>query len=131
MSNISNRLREAMQARNIIPAELARQTGLSNALISQILNNPNRKVTFDTISKLSTALDVTPTFFTDFDEEKILGPSEVLNYMTEEQRAFVLTRDNLPYVVLGLQAKKSGLSPDQLEVLMQFLVERSKQSQQQ
>ena len=125
MSNfsISSRLREAMEARNMIPAELSRQTGLSNALISQILNQPDRKVTFDTVSKLSKALGVTPTYFTDFDAEELLGPSEVLNYMTEEQRAFVLSKDNLPFVVLGLHAKKSGLSPDKLKTMIQFLVD--------
>ena len=128
MSNISisNRLREAMQARGMIPAALSRETGLSNALISQILSQPDRKVTFDTIAKLSKALGVTPTYFTEFDEEELLGPSEVLSYMTEEQRAFVLSKDNLPFVVLGLQAKNSGLTPDQLKTLIQFLVEQSK-----
>ena len=124
--SISNRLREAMQAKNMIPAELSRKTGLSNALISQILNQPDRKVTFDTIAKISKALGVTPTYFTEFDEEVLLGPSEVLNYMTEEQRTFVMSKDNLPFVVLGIQAKDSGLSPEQIETLIQFLVEQSK-----
>ena len=57
-NTLSNRLQQAMDKRGVTQADLARMTGLSTAIVSQIVSGKTKDPRFMSIVKIAKALDV-------------------------------------------------------------------------
>ncbi|SIR65863.1 Cro/C1-type HTH DNA-binding domain-containing protein [Aeromonas sp. RU39B] len=62
MKNFSERLRARMAELGVSPAELSRKTGISNGVISRILNDPGREVRASSLMSLAKALRADPVW---------------------------------------------------------------------
>lgn len=65
----SNRLREALRLRNMTPADLARETGVSNATISLILTGKRSATTAAIVAKMARALSVSSDYLLELSDE--------------------------------------------------------------
>lgn len=87
MNNISERLTEIMEEKNISPAELSRRTGIDKSSISRYCSgayNPGKSNFF----KLATALAINPAWLAGEDAPKIyMNPSLVIPEPWEEKWA--------------------------------------------
>lgn len=57
-SSLSNRIQDAMDKRGWTQADLARMTGLSTAVVSQIVSGKTKDPRFMSVVKIAKALDV-------------------------------------------------------------------------
>ena len=92
MEEIKDRLKKALEVRQMMPVELARKSGINKGSISKYLNGSNLPKQ-NNIGALAKALDVSTTWLMGYDVtmEGDLLPSEIqLDKLTEENRTRIL-----------------------------------------
>jgi len=87
-TTLQKRLRERMEAKDLLPAPLARQAGLGVSFVRDILRGKTRSPSADNLAKLARHLDTTPAYLTgQSDQPELTGrkpiPSRGIPYRGE------------------------------------------------
>jgi len=115
---IGDKILTALKQQGLKPADLSKMTGLSTGLISEILSGKRQDVTFTTIKRIASALNVSVVYFTDSNS------NEILNFMSDTGKAFVLDESNKDLIELLAWAKSKGLTKNQLRHLLLAIIEK-------
>ena len=121
--DIRAKIREVLELRDMRPVDLARSSGVSAGLISDLLNGKRDGVTLNTATKLASALGVNVLYLV---EDDTLGPAVILEHLSKEEQAFVMNKHNAPFIKLTKKAAKEGLTPEQLDFLIKAILKHSK-----
>jgi len=118
-------LKEIRLTKGLSAKELSHRSGVARSLISQLETGKRLSTGIDTISRLALALEVSPTVF--LSSESIQASLSKSRYsgnssINEDLLPFTLKEENQPYLRLAQKAKRSGLSPDLLEELLDIIV---------
>lgn len=122
--NFKDRLDYFIKQRHITKAELARKAGLSDALISNLLNSGSPNPTKDTMEKIADALDISPAMFF-IDENHYVESIQnfLLPHLNAEEKAFVSDQSNRDFIVFAKNIKSSDLPPDILRKLIDSYIQ--------
>lgn len=112
------RLREVLSM-SIVDVE--RATGVPQSRLSELETGKTKNPQSKTVEKLCEGLKVKKEFF--FIEKAEL-PSDVLPNMSDETLKFIMSGDNMPYIVMSQKAKEQGLSPETIEKIMALLIQK-------
>lgn len=115
---IGEKISELLDVRRMNQSELAKQSGVSKSLICMLISNERQDTTVSTVRKLSSALGVHPAYFI---EDDTLGPSDLLPYMTPEQRAKAMSAEEIPWIKLRSKAEVRRITPETLSKLIDAL----------
>lgn len=117
---LGDKIKEILELKEMKQADLAKAAGLSTGVLSEICTNKRTSVTTETLKKIAKALDIHPAYFL---EDDATGPKDLLSYLPEEERKFVIDSKNLPWIKLTAEAKKKGLSPDKVRQIIELMSE--------
>ncbi len=118
---VGDKINELLEVRGMRQADLARLTGISKGHLSDVCSNKKTSVMLDTIRKIAKALNIHPAYFL---EEDTVGPSFILEHLTQAQRQLILDPERgLPWIKLSEKAAKKGLSPEKIERIINAIIE--------
>jgi transcriptional regulator with XRE-family HTH domain len=125
LPELGKTLKEIRLTKGLSAKELSHRSGVARSLISQLETGKRLSTGIDTIRRLAVALEVSPTVFLSNESiqasNSTSGRSE-RSTSNEDLFTFTLKEENQPYLRLAQKAKKSGLSPDLLEELLNIIV---------
>lgn len=117
---VGDKVTELLQTRKMSRADLARLTGLSTGLLSDICNNNRTSIVMETAQRIARALGIHPSYFF---EEDVVGPANTFAHMTEEQKKIVDRAEFLPWIGISQKAARKGIRPERFEKLIDIIVE--------
>ena len=117
---IGDKIKELLEVRDITPAELSRRSHISTGLLADYINNRRTGMTVATLQRLAKALGIHPAYFI---EDDTLGPADIMPHLTDEERSFVLSKDNLPWLKLSKEAFEKGLTPEKIRQIINIMSE--------
>ena len=97
ISNTQERLEEMMKELNIIPADIARKTGINKSTLSNYLSG-KRKAVQDQLSKIADAYNIDPAWLMGYDVPMRM-PASIEDYDSERVKraiAYYQMFENLP-----------------------------------
>lgn len=122
---LAEKLKSALDKRQMSPAELARKSGISNPAIYNILNGKRTNLSSESIIKISAALDINPLyFFSNLFAEEI----PFLYGLPSELQEFVLDKYNLPYIQETQRLVQHGISIDLYRKAVNLIIDISQES---
>jgi transcriptional regulator with XRE-family HTH domain len=113
------KLKEIMDLRGLSVYDLARISNVSVSGIYDLLNGKNTDPRATTIENLSKALGISPNYFF---EEHTMGPAALLERLSPEEQALVLSKEFLPFITLGREAIESGVPAEQLKLALKAIL---------
>lgn len=114
--SIADKIKHLLALREISQADLARQSGVSKATISDLINNKQKNTSLELINRIAKALRVSPAYFLD---EDAATPFEVIPFLPEKIRQFILNNENMDYLVLAHKMKDMELPVDVIEKIIE------------
>jgi len=117
---LKDKLQELMRIRSLKQNVLAKKAGISQSLVSEILNGKRTNVSLETLQKIANALNIHVMYFI---EQDTIGPGEILNHLTEEEKKFVMDRHSAPWIKMSSEAAKEGITAEQLSNIVKTIVE--------
>jgi len=124
----AKRLKYYMEQRGFSKARLAREAGVSDSLIGQLLKeecNPSK----DTITKIALALGISPAMFFIDEEHFVMNMRNfILPHLSPDLQDFVSQRDNAGFILLAQEMKASQLPADVIRKLITSYLTMSKPS---
>jgi len=117
---LKDKLQELMSIRGLKQNVLAKKAGISQSLVSEILNGKRTNVSLETLQKISAALNIHVMYFI---EQDTIGPGEILTHLTEEEKKFVMDRHSAPWIKMSSDAAKEGITAEQLSNIVKTIVE--------
>ena len=115
--NLASKLRTIRAVREMSTTELSKLSGVSQSRISQ-LENGSGDPSLSSLRKLAKALRVAPAVFLEADAAT---PFDILDHIPEDLREWMLSQKNLPWARLNKKAAERGLTPEQVEGLINML----------
>lgn len=109
---IGSKIRHLLSLRDMSQSDLVRQSGISKATISDLINDKQKSTSLDLITRLAKALRVSPAYFLD---ENAVTPFEAVPNLPEEIRQFILQEENMDYLVLAHRIKNMALPVEVIE----------------
>jgi transcriptional regulator with XRE-family HTH domain len=114
------KLRDAMGWSTI---DVERMTGLRQSIISGLENGQTKNPRPETVEKLCRGLKVNDEFF--YLEDATL-PTDLLPDMPDETKRFIMSGDNIPYLIISERAKREGIPPEVLQQMLELLIRNRK-----
>ena len=114
--SIANKIKHLLAVRELNQADLARQSGVSKATISDLINNKQKNTSLELINRIAKALRVSPAYFLD---ENAVTPFEVVTDLPENIRQFILNNENMDYLVLAHKIKTMELPVEVIEKIIE------------
>lgn len=100
-------------------------TGVKQSTISELENGIIKFPREATVDKLCRGLKIRDKNF--FYLENVVLPAEILPADTPEDiLKFIMSGENIPYIALGIKIKESGLTPQDIEQIIQILTRNKK-----
>lgn len=119
MKTLGDKIKELLQLNDDMKQkELSILSGVSQAVISDLVKNKTENAQLDTIQRLAKALKVHPAYFIETDT---LGPADIIYHLTEEDRDFILQSDSLPWLKLSRDAAQKGVSPETVKKVIDII----------
>lgn len=115
--DLGSKLRTLRVVREISSSELSRRSGVSQSRISEI-ENGHGDPSLSTLRKLATVLRVAPAVLLESD---VATPFDILDHIPEDLREWMLRQKNLPWIRLNKKAAERGLTPEQVDGLINML----------
>lgn len=109
---IGNKIKHLLSLREMTQAELVRQSRISKATISDLINDKQKNTSLELITRLAKALRVSPAYFLD---DNAVTPFEAVPNLPEEIRQFILHEENMDYLVLAHKIKNMSLPIEVIE----------------
>lgn len=123
MQFIGAKLRSLREGKNLRIEDLSEITGISISTLSDIETGETKNPRKATVNLICDALKVPDTYFY-LEDSRI--PTDLIPDMPEETRNFIMNGKNVPFLVLTEKASKKGLTPEQLEKLLELWIEIKK-----
>ena len=108
--------------RNKKAVDLAKESGISKSIISELISGKRSGASTETLKKIAHNLGVRVDYFI---EDNVIGPAEILEHLTDEEKAFVVDDGNAPFIKVSMEAAKNGISAKQLSYLIKAIVDNS------
>lgn len=120
MEFIGSKLRKLRESKKWTLQDVEELFNISQSTLSdlEIGKKQPRKAT---VERLCKAFKVDDRYF--YMDDSAL-PWDVIPNMTDEMKSFLLNGENMPYLILSEKAKKSGLSPEVLEKLIELWTQK-------
>jgi len=119
------RLRALREALGWSMTKTEEATGVKQSTISELENGIIKFPREATVERLRRGFNLQDKNY--FYLDNIVLPTEVLPPDTPEDiLRFIMTGENLPYIVLGKQLKESGLPPEDIEQIIKILTKNKK-----
>ncbi len=116
-----------MKQRKMTKAELSRRSGLSDALISKILNEENPNPTKETLERLAEGLGVSVAMFFVNENHYVTTVTDfLLPHLTHEEVEFIMSQDSKDFIILAQEAKASDLPADILRKVIESYIKMAK-----
>ena len=122
MKSLGEKISDMLIIRDKKAVELANESGVSKSIISELISGKRSGASTETLKKLAKILGVNVNYFI---EDNIIGPVEILQHLSDAEKAFVVDENNVPFIKLTSEAAKKGLTPKQLEYLIKAILENS------
>ena len=122
MKSLGEKINDMLIIRDKKAVELANESGVSKSIISELISGKRSGASTETLKKLSKVLGVNVAYFI---EDDVIGPAEILQHLSDEEKAFVIDENNVPFIKLSREAAKNGVTPKQLEYLIKAILENS------
>jgi transcriptional regulator with XRE-family HTH domain len=116
---LGSKLRNLREAMGWSTFDVERKTGLRQSIISGLENGHTKNPRPDTVRKLCEGLKVNDEFF--YLEDATL-PTDLLPDMPDETKRFIMSGDNIPYIVISERAKREGIPPQVLQQMLDLLI---------
>jgi transcriptional regulator with XRE-family HTH domain len=116
---IGRKLKALRKARNMTQKELASFSGVSEGYIGNIESGRKTEVSNDIVTKLAKALRINPDYF------RLKGaelPMSVLPNLPAEIVELVSDADSMPYLKLTKKARENGVTPEQMEAVINLIL---------
>lgn len=110
--SIGNKIKHFLSLREMSQADLVRQSGISKATVSDLINDKQKNTSLELVTRLAKALRVSPAYFLD---ENAVTPFEAVPNLPEEIRQFILQEENMDYLVLAHRIKNMALPIEVIE----------------
>ena len=110
--SIGSKIKHLLSLREMSQAELVRQSGISKATVSDLINDKQKNTSLELVTRLAKALRVSPAYFLD---ENAVTPFEAVPNLPEEIRQFILQEENMDYLVLAHRIKNMALPIEVIE----------------
>lgn len=122
MKSLGEKINDMLIIRNRKAVELANESGVSKSIISELISGKRSGASTETLKKLAKVLGVRVDYFID---GNVIGPVEILQHLSDEEKAFVVDENNVPFIKLTSEAARKGLTPKQLDYLIKAILENS------
>jgi len=122
LKSLGEKINDMLIIRDKKAVELANESGVSKSIISELISGKRSGASTETLKKLSKVLGVNVAYFI---EDDVIGPAEILQHLSDEEKAFVIDENNVPFIKLSREAAKNGVTPKQLEYLIKAILENS------
>ncbi len=123
--SIGKKIKHLLSLREMSQADLVRQTAISKATISDLINDKQKNTSLELIRRIAAALRVSPLYFLD---EKAATPIEAIPNLPQEIRQFILNEENMDYLVLAHKIKTMDLPTEAVEKIIESYVYLIKKS---
>ncbi|MBU7007280.1 helix-turn-helix domain-containing protein [Phosphitispora fastidiosa] len=123
--SIGKKIKHLLSLREMSQADLVRQTAISKATISDLINDKQKNTSLELVKRISKALRVSPLYFLD---ENAVTPFEAIPNLPQEIRQFILNEENMDYLVLAHKIKVLDLPAEAVEKIIEsyvYLVKKS------
>lgn len=110
--SIGSKIKHLLSLREMSQAELVRQSGISKATVSDLINDKQKNTSLELVTRLAKALRVSPAYFLD---ENAVTPFEAVPNLPEEIRQFILQEENMDYLILAHRIKNMALPVEVIE----------------
>jgi len=117
--SIGKKIKHLLSLREMNQAELVRQTGISKATISDLINDKQKTTSLELVNRIAKALRVPPSYFLD---ENAVTPFEAVPDLPEEVRRFILNEENMDYLVLAHKIKTMDLPVEVIEKIIESYI---------
>jgi len=123
--SIGKKIKHLLSLREMSQADLVRQTAISKATISDLINDKQKNTSLELIRRIAAALRVSPLYFMD---ENAVTPFEAIPNLPQEIRQFILNEENMDYLVLAHKIKTMDLPAEAVEKIIESYVYLIKKS---
>jgi len=123
--SIGKKIKHLLSLREMSQADLVRQTAISKATISDLINDKQKNTSLELVKRIAKALRVSPLYFLD---ENAVTPLEAIPNLPQEIREFILNEENMDYLVLAHKIKAMDLPAEAIEKIIEsyvYLVKKS------
>lgn len=123
--SIGKKIKHLLSLREMSQADLVRQTAISKATISDLINDKQKNTSLELVKRIAKALRVSPLYFLD---ENAVTPFEAIPSLPQEIRQFILNEENMDYLVLAHKIKAMDLPVEAIEKIIEsyvYLVKKS------
>ena len=123
------KLKNIRTLKGLSAAQLGKLANVSSSIITDIESGRSKSPKLDTIEKISTALDLSPVYFT---SSGYMTPTETILYSTEADipqfvRDAVVVSEMWPYIEIVEKARKEGVPIDLLREVVDTLISTVRQ----
>lgn len=115
-ASIGGKIRHLLLLREMNQAELTRQSGISKATISDLINDKQKNTSVEVITRIAQALRVSPVYFLD---ENAVTPFEAVPHLPDEIQRFILNSENMDYLLLAHKIKNMELPVEAIEKIVE------------
>jgi Predicted transcriptional regulators len=112
------KLKHIMDERGTSLKEMADEIGVKPAYLSQVLRGVKKNLRSEMVDKIAKATGLHKNYF--FIEDA-MTLRDVFPDLSPEIEAFLANSNNLPYLILSEKAKKSGVTPERLQQILDLL----------
>lgn len=103
--------------------DVERLTGVPQSRLSEIETGKTKSPRPDTVRKLCEGLHVDQEFFY-LEDAKL--PQDLMPDMPPEVEKFIMSGENIPYIVISEKAKREGIPPEVLQQMLDLLIANKK-----
>jgi transcriptional regulator with XRE-family HTH domain len=116
---LGSKLRKLRDAMGWSTIDVERKTGLRQSIVSGLENGITKNPRPDTVKRLCQGLKVNEEFF--YLEDATL-PTDLLPDMPDETKRFIMSGENIPYIVISEKAKREGIPAEVLQQMLDLLI---------
>ena len=117
--SIGKKIKHLLTLREMNQADLVRQSGVSKATVSDLINDKQKSTSLELVNRIAKALRVPPGYFLD---ENAFTPFEAVPDLPLEIRKFILNEENMDYLVLAHKMKTMDLPVEVIEKIIESYI---------
>lgn len=121
MKSFTDKIRELANLRDLSQTEVAKRSGLSTGIVSQIFSGQKTldNLNYSTVRAIAHGLGVHARYLV---EEDIISPNEIMPRLPQEIQDFILHNNMaLPWMKLARDADSRNISPQDIQIIIDMV----------